>query len=304
MEWAFVGISLGMIGPDREKSTTQSESGSKSLVRVYDYLDYRSYLRDLYEWRRAQDPRFSYRFIAARVGFKSASYFSQVLHGRSAMTPEMALRFSAFLRLDAREADYLELLVLHDRAKGASERRRYLEKLAGFRESSASLVPPENFEFFEHWYHTAVRELLHIVPFDGDFKALGKRLRPSIPASKAKASIELLLRLGMARREGSHVVRADRRSTTTGEAVESVQVDSFHASTLALAKAAIDGMPRAERSLSSLTVTLSPEARKRVDSEIAEFRRRILSIAESDAGETAVFHLGIQLFPMTCEVAP
>jgi len=273
-------------------------------IRVFDYLDYRGFLRDLYERKRAEDRRFSCRFIAQKVGFRSASYFTQVLNGRSNMTPEMALRFAAFLRLDVREADYLELLVLHDRARGASERRRYLEKLAAFRESSSKLVPPEHFEFFEKWYHTAIREMLHIAPFEGDFKALGKALRPSIPAAKAKESIELLLRLGMATRRDGMVVRSDKRSTTTGEAVQSVQVDQFHASTLALAKDAIDGMPRDRRSLSSLTMTLSSEGRRRVEAEIVEFRRRILSIAEADAAEDSVYHLGIQLFPMTRGAQP
>jgi len=273
-------------------------------IRVFDYLDYRDFLRDLYERKRAEDRRFSCRYIALKVGFRSASYFTQVLNGRTNMTPEMALRFAAFLRLDGREADYLELLVLHDRARGASERRRYLEKLAAFRESSAKLVPVEHFEFFEKWYHTAIRELLHIAPFEGDFKALGKSLRPSISAAKAKESIELLVRLGMACRQDGLVVRSDKRSTTTGEAVQSVQVDQFHASTLGLAKEAIDGLPRGERSLSSLTMTLSVQGRSRVEAEIAEFRRRILSIAEADRDEDAVYHLGIQLFPMARAVRP
>jgi len=287
------------MGADLEKKSTTRVAGAKTApVRVFDYLDYRGFLRDLYERRRAEDRRFSCRYIALKVGFRSASYFTQVLNGRSSMTPEMALRFAAFLRLDGREADYLELLVLHDRARGATERRRYLEKLASFREASSRLVPPEHFEFFEKWQHTAIRELLHIAPFRGDYKALGKRLRPSISAAKAKESIDLLLRLGMATKVGGAVVRSDKRSTSTGEAVQSVQVDQFHASTLALAREAIDGMPRDERSLSSLSMTLSGEGRRRVEAEIVEFRRRILSIAESDQGEDAVYHLGIQLFPM------
>ena len=287
---------------DPKNAATRMEGAVAKAVRVFDYLDYRTFLRDLYQSRKAIDKRFSCRFIAQKVGFRSASYFTQVLNGRSAMTPEMAVRFAAFLRLEVREAEYLELLVLHDRARAAGERRGYLEKLASFREGSKRLVPSEHFEYFEKWHHTAIREFLHIEPFDGDYKALGKRLRPPIAASKARESIELLLELGMARRENGLVVRSDRQSTTTGEAVKSVQVDQFHASTLELASRSIDGLERGERSLSSLTMTLSPEARRRIEAEIADFRAKILSIAESDSGETAVYHMGIQLFPMTREV--
>lgn len=289
------------MAPSIKEFATRTERGASLAVRVFDYLDYRSFLRDLYESRRLEDRRFSCRYIAQKVGFRSASYFTQVLNGRAAMTPEMALRFAAFLRLDSSEADYLELLVLHQRAKSVKERRRYLEKLASFRESNAVAMAPEQFEFFEKWYHTAIRELLHIEPFEGDYKALAKRLRPSIPQAKARDSIELLLRLGMARKEGGRIVRSDACSTTTGEAVQAVQVDQFHASTLSLAGASIDGMEHESRSLSSLTMTLSPEGRRKVMSEIVAFRKRILAIAESDSDETSVHHLGIQLFPMTRE---
>ncbi|HNY29492.1 MAG TPA: TIGR02147 family protein [Fibrobacteria bacterium] len=284
--------------------STRKEANPRLPVTVFDYLDYRAYLRDLYHIRKAQDARFSCRYIAQKVGFRSASYFTHVISGRSTMSSEMALRFAAFLRLDPREADYLELLVLHEKAKSLKERRRILERLSTFREAMAVRVPPEHFEFYRCWHHTAIRELLFLEPFAGDHAALGKRLRPAISAAKAKASIDLLLKLGMAREENGKVVRAHGHSTTTGEAVQAVEVDGFHDSTLQLARDSIDGMPRGDRALSSLTVTLSREGRARVESEIVEFRRRILAIAEADSREIGVYHLGIQLFPMTREATP
>lgn len=284
------------------KITTQAGASVAKPVRVFDYVDYRAFLRDLYQSRKAADARFSCRFIAQRVGFRSASYFTQVLNGRVGMTTEMALRFAAFLKLEPKEADYLELLVLHQRAKTVKERRRYLEKLGAFRESRADLVPPEHYEYFAKWYHAAVRELLHIRPFDGDAKALGKALRPTIPAAKAQESIDLLLRLGFARKAKGLVVRSDTRNTSTGEAVQAVQVDQFHVATLQMASRSIEGCPRKERSLSSLTMTLSRDGRARVEAEIVEFRRRVQAIAQSDQGESMVHHLGIQLFPMSTEI--
>ncbi len=287
---------------DESFFSTQQNALDSRDVRVFDYLDYRVFLRDLYESRRAVDPRFSCRYIAQKVGFRSASYFTQVLNGKAGMTTDMALRFASFLRLDPKESDYLELLVLHQRSKTVKERRRYLERLSSFRGTTAQIVPQENFKFFEKWHHTAILELLYIKPFDGDHKALAKRLRPSIPTAKAQESIELLLKLGMIRKQGRLLVRTDTRNTTTGEAVQAVQVDQFHTSTLQLAARSIEGIPREQRSLSSLTMSLSPEGRRKVEAEIVNFRRRIQSIASSDSGENAIHHLGIQLFPMSREI--
>jgi uncharacterized protein (TIGR02147 family) len=286
-----------------ETSTTRKRSPT-GLIRVFDYLDYREFLKDVYHRNKALDAKFSCRYIAAKVGFKSASYFTQVLHGRTDMTPAMALRFAEFLKLERREAEYLELLVLYARSRSATERRCYLEQLAAFRESKAHLVPPEHYEFYECWHHTAIRELLHIEPFTGDHAALARRVRPAISVAKARESIELLVRLGMARREDDRVVRSSGASTTTGEAVRAVQVDQFHLACLDLAKSTIDEMPREERNLSTLTMTLSNEAIQRVNQEIGEFRRRILAIAEADSQESEVYHMGIQFFPMTRKVMP
>ncbi|HOX52889.1 MAG TPA: TIGR02147 family protein, partial [Fibrobacteria bacterium] len=256
-----------------EDSSTHTARKPPTEIRVFDYLDYRAFLRDLYEARRAADPRFSCRFIAQKVGFRSASYFTQVLNGKAGMTPSMALRFAAFLRLDAKESDYLELLVLHQRSKTVKERRRHLERLASLRETTSRRVSREDFQFFERWHHTAILELLFIHPFDGDYRSLAKRLRPPIPTAKAEESIALLRRLGLIREENGLWVRTDARNLTTGEAVESVQVDQFHLSTLQLAARSVERIPRDQRSISSLTMSLSPEGRRKVEAEILHFRR-------------------------------
>jgi uncharacterized protein (TIGR02147 family) len=296
-------ISAPVRRAELETSTTRRRS-TPGPILVFDYLDYREFLKDSYQRNKSIDPKYSCRYIASKVGFKSASYFTQVLHGRTDMTPAMALRFAEFLKLEARESNYFELLVLYARSRSATERRCYLEQLATFRESKAHLVPPEHYEFYECWYHTAIRELLHIEPFTGDFNLLSRRLRPAVPVSKVRESIELLLRLGMIRQDGERMVRSDKLSTTTGEAVRAVQVDQFHTACLQLAQSTIDEMAREERNLSTLTVTLSPDAMQRVGQEIGDFRRRILSIAEADFDETEVYHLGIQFFPMTRRLQP
>jgi len=129
----------------RETKAVSLRAGvDSSLVRVFDYLDYREYLREVYARNKAVNKSFSCRFVATRVGFKSASFFSQILHGRSELTPSMAYRFAMFLKLGIRETDYLETLVLYARAEGVAERRRYLERLASFRDGFADAAENQN----------------------------------------------------------------------------------------------------------------------------------------------------------------
>jgi len=125
---------------EKVRSTSvRSGSGGTKIAHplIFDFLDYRAYLRRVYDESKALDKRFSCRYVASRVGFKSASFFSQILNGRTELTSSMALRFAAFLKLDAREIDYFETLVLYARAASVSERRRYLGRLASMRETHA-----------------------------------------------------------------------------------------------------------------------------------------------------------------------
>ena len=58
----------------------------------------------------------------------------------------------------------------------------------------------DQFEYFDHWYHAVIRELVTFYPYVGDDAALGLMVRPPITASQVKSSIALLERLSMIRK--------------------------------------------------------------------------------------------------------
>lgn len=127
-------------------AASQAGVGAATPPSIYGFSDYREYLRRIYQDSKAVDRRFSCRYVASRVGFRSASFFSQILHGRSELTPSMALRFAAFLRLGTGETDYLEALVLCARASSVAERRRRLDRLAELRRQAGDGVSESDAE--------------------------------------------------------------------------------------------------------------------------------------------------------------
>ena len=95
-----------------------------------------------------------------------------------------------------------------NQAKTHSESRQYLEKLVATKECKVENVAKDQFEYFDHWYHAVVRELVTFYPYVGDDAALGLMVRPPITASQVKSSIALLERLSMIRKDeatGSYV---------------------------------------------------------------------------------------------------
>lgn len=269
-------------------------------MNIFDYTDYRKYLRDFYENRKAVDRSFTVRHIAENVGFKSASFFCQLMNGRSNMSPELTCKFSKFIGHNKKECDYFETLVSYNQAKNHPQKKKFFEKLISFKQSKIRTIDSNLYEFYDKWYYNAIRELLFFYPFNGNFQVLGKILNPSISPAEAQKAVTLLDQWGLIKRDASgRYVRSDDQSITTGMKAQSFYVNNFQHAVLDLAKGALDRFPRDERSLSTLTMSLSPEGYHKMESEIHLFRRRMLTIAEEDTRENRVYQMNIQLFPVT-----
>lgn len=269
-------------------------------MNIFDYTDYRKYLRDFYENRKATDRSFTVRYIAENVGFKSASFFCQLMNGRSNMSPGLVNKFSGFLGLNKKEFGFFTTLVSYNQAKNHQQKKKLFEKLISFKQSKIRTIDANLYKFYDKWYYNAIRELLFFYPFSGDFRELSKILNPSISPAEARKSVALLEEWGLIKKEASgRYVRSDNRSITTGMQAHSFYINNFQHAVLDLAKGALDLFPREERSLSTLTMSLSSEGYHKMESEIHLFRRRMLTIAEEDTRENRVYQMSIQLFPMT-----
>jgi uncharacterized protein (TIGR02147 family) len=270
------------------------------------YLDYRQYLRDHYEEQKRRNPRYSHRLFALKAGLTSTGFFSEVLSGKRQLAPAAALRFCKALKLTGQEQTYFENLVAFNQAKTIEERNHHFAKLSGQRTAKADFVGQERYEFYRHWYHAALRELIQCRPCRGktreDFAVLGQSLEPAIPPAKAKQSVELLLRLGFIVRGPDGILRQAASLITTGDlkaAPSTLDVDNFQATMLDLARKALDRQPRSRRDFSTLTLSLSASGEAAANAEIAAFRKRLMALAEKDERADRVRQFNFQSFSLS-----
>ena len=270
------------------------------MIKVLEYSDYRKFLEDFYRENKARNSKFSYRYIAQKVGYQSPSFFNHIISGRSKISPAMAGRFAGFLGLNRKETDYFEALVQFNQAESHDEKKRSLEKLMSFRDSRVRILEADHYEYFEKWFYLAIRERLHFRPFKGDYEELARSLSPAIKPAEARQAIALLKRLGMVRKDAQgRIVREDAVSDTTGSEARSVAVNNFHMQALILAGEAIDRFPREQRSVSTITFSLSSKGYRAIEEELTACRARLRKIAEADSGENIVYHVNMNVFPFT-----
>jgi len=266
---------------------------------VFEYLDYRLLLRDLYEQHRAEKPFFSYRYIAQKVGFKSAGFFANILQGRRNMSADTAFRFADLFKFGRRETEYFQTLVQYEQAKQHMQKRFYYEKLLAMRSSSVARLAADKYEYLQKWYYVAIRELLNFFPFKGDYVDLARRVRPYIKPSEAKAAVELLERLELVRRRDDGYYELTDKTISSYPEVPLVAVHNFQLAMMDLAKESIDRFPREKRSVSTLTMSVSAGTYKAVEEKLAQFRREVQEMVEKDPAEAdRIYQFNFQIFPL------
>src|SRR5262245_22843026 len=97
-------------------------------VPLFQYFDYRDFLRDRYRVLKARR-RFSYRLFARRAGFRSSNIFKLVMEGRRNLTEKSSRMFAKGLRLNRSEGEYFRELVLFNQAATHEEKNERYRQL-------------------------------------------------------------------------------------------------------------------------------------------------------------------------------
>jgi uncharacterized protein (TIGR02147 family) len=273
------------------------------MTDVFQFTDFRKYLREFYEDRKRANPRFSHRMIAQKVGFRSSGLFAQILSGQTNLSESMVERFLPFLGLEAQEADYFRLLVRFNQAKSYRAKRDALELLLKYDQVRVRTLEASQYEYYGSWVPSAVRAIIGFGGFRGDFAALRRRLDPAVTVAEVRRAVELLERLGLVRRKDDGEWEVVDEFISTGSETRSVAVRNYHGVVMDLARQAMERLPREERNASTVTVGVTAKGWETISRRIDELRREILEIARDAEEADRVYQVNIHAFPLTRQLA-
>lgn len=265
---------------------------------VFEYFDYRDYLKDFYEERKATHSFFSYRYFGNKVGV-DPSYLLKVLLKNRHLSEKSVPRVIAFCGLSGNEAEYFHTLVFFIKAKTQRESRLHFEKLLAIRNVNSTLLEDWQFEYFCTWYHPVIRSILEYFDFKGDYALLGKQLSPPISAKEAKASVELLKALDLISCDENGRYHLTDNAVTTGEHWHSLAVSAFQEQTIRLSQQSLERHDRSLRDISTITMNINSKNFEEIRKRITEFRRSIIAYASECNDPDRTYQLNIQLFPLT-----
>ena len=270
------------------------------MKTIYEYTNYREFLQDWCTARREESRAFSYRIFAKAAGISSPSYLKMVMEGTRGLTPTTIQQFATALKLKKSERRFFEDLVLFNQAKNHSEKNHYYKKLTSHRKfRQAHHLTHDHFEYLKRWYYAAIREMVSLPDFKEDYEWIAKALRPSITKAEAAAAIQVLLRLGLLKRDRAGQLEQADNALATADEVNSLAVTNYHKSMIQKAGEALTECKGNDRSVSALTVAMSKEKFGEIKKRIHEFRKELRALLSDSNDAEDVYQINFQLFSLT-----
>ncbi len=276
----------------------------ETVPDLFEYLDYRGYLRDYFASRKATLDSWSYQSFADQLGFKAKDFLFRVIQGKKNLSQASIFQMAQGLGLNDIQTQYFDTLVKCNQTRDISQRNLYFNllntiKTQGRTTHPAQRLRQDQFQFYSKWYHSAIRSLIEMAGFKGDFKRLAASLSPRVSAREAEASVALLEKLGLIERGEDGNYRATHKTITTGKDVSSILIPAYHKAAIELSAKALENVPAAERDMSNLTLGISERTFKDLTEKLRRFRREILEQAEKDDAADRVYHLNLHLYPLS-----
>jgi uncharacterized protein (TIGR02147 family) len=273
------------------------DSEEVEMKEIFEYTDYRLFLRDFYERTKQSKPYYSFRFIASRVGINPGFIF-RLMSGKVHLGLKKIEAFADLLELNGRERDYFVELVRLGRAKRDEDIRESFKRLQSIRGVQFTTIADDQLEFFGKWHHMAMRSLLSIYPFTGkNYRRLGAMLVPPLSANDARESVKLLARLGLVRCNRNGTFEVLDTFVSSAEKWSSMAIHAYQRTSIDLSIKALEDLSKDERDISTVTFTCSKKQLETLRERLQEIRQEMLVLSQDCPDEDCVMQLNLQLFP-------
>jgi len=265
---------------------------------VFEFLSFRAYLSAWFDWRKAENPRYSHRLFARKAGHGNPSLLKHVIAGTRNLTDISTEGFVNAMQLAPDERRFFRLLIEADQGGTPSRRAeamRAVLQTKRFRE--AQPLEAATLQVLSDPVVAAIHEMARTPDFCLDPVHIAARFRSEVTVEQVEMAVEALQSLGALVEADGQVKVATPAMATDLEVVPSASIQ-YHLSALESARTAILEVPADERQTLGFTVAMDPD-------EFPEMKRRMLQVLEEMAGFSQgtepkeVYQFALTAFPVT-----
>jgi uncharacterized protein (TIGR02147 family) len=272
----------------------------KKQICIFEYTDFRVFLKEYYEYYKSQTKFFSYRYFSQKAGFSSHNVLKFVIQGQRNIAADSIDKFAHALFLNDNECSYFRLLVNFGQTKDEAEKNELFREMLRYRQvSEVKKIDKLQYEMYSVWYYAVVREMITLRDFTEDHAAIARMLSPEVRPYQVKKAITVLEKLGLIKRdENGKWVQTDTIIKTEPE-VTSLSIRNFNRTMIQRADKALSDVAPERREISGMTVAMSKKQFQLIKEKIQRFKDDLLCELANDTDPSEeVYQVNFQMFPL------
>jgi uncharacterized protein (TIGR02147 family) len=273
---------------------------------VYDFTDYREYLKCFFDFKKLTNPAYSASLFARKAGLGSNSrgYLKLVIENKRNLSAQTIRSFSEALGLNAQESLYFENLVLFNQSDRNQDKKYYFERLMasnkGGRSEQLELMKSQ-YAYVTNWYYVAIREMVAIKGFKEDPTWIASQLRGKIKKEEVAQAIKDLLTLGLLLRDPTTLeLKQSEPLVKIAGGVFDAYLQNFHLQMIERSKESLLDDEYETRQASGVTLSCAVDRLPEIKKVIAKFRDELTEKFGVDIlSPDSVVQISIQMFQLT-----
>jgi len=266
---------------------------------VFEYDNFREYLKDRYEEAKAKDPKFSFRYFSRIAGSKSPSFLKHVMDGERNLTAKHIENLARGFKLSEEETFFFRNLVNLNQSATVDERQIYIKRILQSKEyRKLHPLSTAQYELFTKWYFVPIRELVALPGFVENPEWIAKQFNFAVSAQDVKFAIAELTKLGLLKRNGQGKLIQSEPHVTTQDNIVSSSLAKSHQELIKRGAESIDRVPREQRDILGVTFAVSSESMGKIKEKVLNFRREMVELLSSEQNPDTVYQFHLLLFPL------
>ncbi len=297
----------GGISPHRKGENTSLTGIGPNLS---DYMIYRKFLSDWYQYRRSLSRKdihpYNYAMFSAAADIKSPNYLKMIIEGRRNLSEEMVIKFSKALGFSKEQYNEFHLLVLFDQATDPATRNFHLKELSDFRVQSQlrkGQIDKKVWDKMPNWVTWILYAMLDLGGINFNPQQIRGLLRGKASESEIEEALQSLIDSGEAVvDESTGSLKKGKIFVGPPDEVPVALVRKLQSQLMYLGLESLFQDPPTEREFGSLTLSLTKEEFEEIRFKLRQLRKQLNkdnSIKRMTSRGERVYQLNLQLFPLS-----
>jgi uncharacterized protein (TIGR02147 family) len=283
----------------QEETPKDSTAMLKNPPKLFQYLNFRKFLKDWYDWHKEYEDGFSLSSIQKRSGLASRSHFFDICYGRK-LTEKFVPAYIKLLDLSGDEIHYFKAMVVYEQGTTDTLRAKAFETMAKISPQLLTLqVGSDMMRFFEQWYQPVLLTILAIHPSEKDPSVLASLFNPKITELQCVKALKLAQELGVLEWDPkNNIWHLQNRFMSCAESTKELALKPFHRKLQEFGIWHYDHSYEKQH-FSTLSIATTEKIKLKIEDILRETRSKILELVKQEPGEDTAFQVNFQVYPLS-----